>query len=110
MNLKKSNGTPHSVDDKLKLYAEKDASMLRQQLGLISPDIVICGSTFSLLNDALNLGFDKRSHQSDNWYYWDTAGHLYLDFYHPANQYPALLNYYGVTSIYQQALIEKALV
>lgn len=110
INLKKSNGTSHSVDDNLKLYAEKDACMLRQQFELISPDIVICGSTFSLLNDALTLGFDKRNHPSDNWYYWNAAGQLYLDFYHPANQYPALLNYYGVASIYQQALIEKAVV
>lgn len=110
INLKKSNGTSHSVDDNLKLYAEKDACMLRQQFGLISPDIVICGSTFSLLNEALTLGFDKRNHPSDNWYYWNAAGQLYLDFYHPANQYPALLNYYGIASIYQQALIEKAVV
>ncbi len=108
INLKKSNGTSHSVYDNLKRYAERDACMLRRQSELISPDIVICGSTFSLLNDALNLGFDNRSHPSDNWYYWDEVGRLYLDFYHPANHYPALLNYYGIASIYQQALIEKA--
>ncbi|GFI57458.1 hypothetical protein IMSAG025_00898 [Muribaculaceae bacterium] len=28
-----------------------------------------------------------------------------IDYYHPANYYPALLNYYAVTNIFQQALL-----
>lgn len=108
MNLKKSNGTSNSNDEDLKKYADEDCGLLVHQLELINPTIIICGSTFSLLNDALNLGFDKKNHHNDNWYYWDTKGRLCLDFYHPANQYPALLNYYAIASIYQQALIERA--
>ena len=30
---------------------------------------------------------------------------LVIDYYHPANYYPALLNYYAVTNIFQQALL-----
>jgi hypothetical protein len=32
---------------------------------------------------------------------------LVLDYYHPAVYYPALLTYYGIANIYQQALINK---
>ena len=47
----------------------------------------------------------------DNWYYYsDVIGgkeRLFIDYYHPANRYPTLLNYYGLVNIYQQALLEK---
>lgn len=32
-------------------------------------------------------------------------GTTVIDYYHPANYYPALLNYYAVTNIFQQALL-----
>ena len=53
----------------------------------------------------------KIDRKCDNWYYWlsieGLGDVLALDYYHPAVQYPALLTYYGITNIYQQALIHK---
>ncbi len=44
----------------------------------------------------------------DNWFYYtDTISDnktLVIDYYHPANYYPALVNYYAVINIFQQAL------
>lgn len=32
---------------------------------------------------------------------------IILDFYHPSNQYPSVLNYYAICGLYQQALKAK---
>ena len=32
---------------------------------------------------------------------------MFIDYYHPANRFPDLLNYYGLVNIYQQAIIEN---
>lgn len=42
-------------------------------------------------------------------YHITLNGHdvLVLDYWHPANQYPDIMNYYGLMSIYQQALKNK---
>ena len=32
---------------------------------------------------------------------------IVIDYYHPANQFPDLLNYYGLMNIYQLALRRK---
>lgn len=44
----------------------------------------------------------------DNWYYYlDVCGRkrLFIDYYHPGNRWPDLINYYGLLGIYQQALL-----
>ena len=46
-------------------------------------------------------------HPNENWFYKTRLNDhdvIVLDYYHPANQYPDLLNYYGLLGIYQQAL------
>ncbi len=112
INLKKSNGESTSVIEEVAAYAQADREEIIRELQLIDPDIVICGSTFWILyqivfgNEPL-----KGSQACDNWYYYknlDGKERLYIDYYHPANQWPDLVNYYAVMNIYQQALIEKA--
>jgi len=109
VNLKKSNGKSNSDIDEILCYAQTDAELLKRQFDLIAPDVIVCGYTFGALKTALDLQIDKEKKHNDNWYYWDRQRRLYIDYYHPANQYPALINYYGLICIYQQALIEKAM-
>lgn len=112
LNLKKSNGVSQSVTEEIAAYAKSDREEIIRELQLIDPDIVICGSTFKILYSAV-FGNEplKEDQKCDNWYYYrnlDGKERLYIDYYHPANQWDDLMNYYGITNIYQQALIEKA--
>ncbi len=111
MNLKKSGGESTSVIEEIAAYAQSDREELVRELQLIDPDIVICGSTFWILYQIV---FGKEplngSQTNDNWFYYmnlDGKERLYIDYYHPANQWPDLVNYYAVMNIYQQALISK---
>ncbi len=109
LNLKKSNGKSSSQMDDIGNYAKHDADLIQREIELISPNVIVCGYTFEALNSVLNSPFNKSKAYCDNWYYRDTRGRIFLDYYHPANHYPALMNYYGLTAIYQQALLNSAM-
>jgi hypothetical protein len=111
MNLKKSGGDSTSVIDEIAAYAKSDREELIRELQLIDPEIVLCGSTFWILYQIV-FGKEplKGNQANNNWFYYlnlDGKVRLYIDYYHPANQWPDLVNYYAVTNIYQQALISK---
>ena len=113
MNLKKSNGKSKSNYDEIRAYADADKEEIKKEFSLIDADIVICGATFDmLLRNVYEIDEKILNRGCDNWYYWfDIEGNgkerLFIDMYHPANRWPDLMNYYTVTSIYQQAIIEK---
>lgn len=109
VNLKKSYGHSTSNYDEIAEYAEYDKEEIKKELELIDADIIVCGSTFKTLYEIV---YEKRplndKEKNDNWFYYmnlDGKRRLYIDFYHPANQWPDLMNYYSLISIYQQALI-----
>lgn len=108
VNVKKINGTSTSSDSDLQNYVKENKDILRREILSLQPKIIVCGYTFRYLQTIFDI---KTKRKSDNWYYWlalDGLGTvLVLDYYHPAVQYPSLLTYYGVTNIYQQALINK---
>lgn len=109
VNLKKSGGRSSSNYSEISAYADADREELKREIEILDPDIVVCGATFSDINH-IGGGIIKPN-PCDNWYYYsDSFGgreRLFIDYYHPANRYPSLLNYYGLINIYQQALIEK---
>lgn len=106
VNIKKSGGKHTSIYEEIDAYAQADAEEIIREIELIDPDIIICGATFASLNQILNQPMEKGS--NENWFYYSDAlggkERLFIDYYHPANRYPALLNYYGIVGIYQQAL------
>ncbi len=109
LNIKKSNGKSVSDYDELDAYASEDMYEIRKEFELIDPDVVVCGGCFLTLY-ATAFARDDVSEKNENWYYYrDVFGkeRLFLDFYHPANHWSELLNYYGLMGIYQQALISK---
>lgn len=111
MNLKKSGGESQSNYSETEAYADYDKKEIRKEFSLIDADIIICGSTFGcLLEKVFEQDKPASSSGRDNWYYYlnlDGKERLYIDMYHPANRWPDLMNYYTVTNIYQQALIER---
>lgn len=111
INIKKSGWVSHSDFDEIRLYAQNDKYELKRQLEIEDPDIIICGYTMGILNELYDYSIRDDENRGDNWYYFsDVIGsreRLIIDYYHPANQYPALINYYGIIGIYQQALLSK---
>lgn len=108
MNLKKSGGLHQSEYEEISAYAKADKEEIIREIELIDPDIVICGATFGDINTITDKKVNKGS--NDNWYYYtDIIGRrrLYIDYYHPSNRFPSLLNFYGLVGIYQQALKEE---
>jgi len=106
MNIKKSGGMHSSIYEEISAYAITDAEEIIREIELIDPDIIICGATFSDINTITGNTMIKGS--NENWFYYSDAiggkERLFIDYYHPANRYPKLLNYYGIVGIYQQAL------
>ena len=107
VNIKKSHGKPRSDEDDLRTYAERDADLLYRQIEMISPTVIVCCSTFSLLNVVIGkyeTPIDKAGvNHSDNWHYkWKSR--IVLDYYHPAIQVSPLMTFYGIAGCYQDYL------
>ncbi|MCM1024167.1 MAG: hypothetical protein NC395_08935 [Prevotella sp.] len=119
LNLKKTPGKPRSDMEQIRQFALDDIVQIKRQIEIISPDIIVCGSTLKALDEALKAKGCKAvcgGEKCDNWFYFTDAFTetypqkkeiLVIDYYHPAIHWAALVNYYALTSIYQQALLEK---
>ncbi len=117
VNVKKSEGKPGSDENNLLSVACEDKDLLLRELELIQPKIIVCGYTAGLLRFLFgaktdghtvdrNSGAISWEQLTRNGYFW-LGDCLVLDCYHPANHFPAQLNYYTVCCLYQQALKER---
>lgn len=108
VNVKKVNGTSSSEYEDLLQYTTSNIEILRREINHVQPKIIVCGGTFDFLKQIYGLEIERSN---DNWYYWldleNMKNILVLDYFHPAVRYPELLTYYGLTNIYQQALLAK---
>lgn len=96
VNLKKSNGSPHSESDDLMQYVHADKELLRRELTIIEPDVIICGYTFHLARNVLE-GMEVFPTGDGKW-----RNSLVIDYYHPSNWHGAA----GNTEIHYYALRE----
>ena len=108
INVKKIDGKPVSIDAEIMAQAEENAASLFREIESAQPRIIVCGGTMKYLEKVLGV---KRKTRCDNWYYWFDIGGindvLVLDYCHPAIRSYSLLYYYGITNIYQQALLSQ---
>lgn len=116
VNVKKSNGNLSSDYEDLLCYAETDSAYLKRELDILNPDIIVCGNNSSLLRVIYGAEVQEKKVSADGLIdvdFMKRNGYAYvenkiiIDYYHPANHYPAMLNYYTVCSLYQQALKKK---
>ena len=109
INVKKSSGEKTSDWEQINAYAEFDKDRLLKQIELCDPTIIVCGYTGTPLEIIVkDFQPNLREKKNENlFYHLDINGHnvLVLDYWHPANQYPDLMNYYTLMGIYQQALL-----
>lgn len=107
INIKKSNGKGKSDYKDIKRYAETDKRFLQREIELCDPTIIICGCyTASFLNAIMGKEIIDENNKNDNlFYHFDLNGHdvIVLDFWHPSNQFPDIVNYYTLKSIYELA-------
>ena len=107
VNIKKKDESKKSSEmNDIESYAKNDKDLLKEQIDNIQPDIIVCGYTCNCL-DQIYENTIKDNNKNPNWFYWykiKGKRTIVLDFYHPANQYPDLLNYYGLMNIYQLVL------
>lgn len=114
INVKKSNGNVQSDYSDLQRYADEDRDLLKAELDILKPNVIVCGNNSSLLRMLYGATLQENGKVSsdgviDSEFMYRNGfavadGKIIIDFYHPANQYPAKLNYYTVCSLYQQAL------
>ena len=120
VNVKKSEGKSNSKWVDLIDYAKNDADLIRRELDIIDPDIIVCGNNSSLLRIVYGAEVDSRNkvlHNGridenlcnfldENGYVW-FEDKVIIDFWYPANQFPKKMNFYTLCCIYQKALEEK---
>lgn len=96
VNIKKSNGNTSSDDNDLMKYVREDEELLRRELTIIEPDVIICGYTFHLARNVLE-GMEVFPTGDGKW-----RNSLVIDYYHPSNWHGAA----GNTEIHYYALRE----
>ena len=87
-----------SNDDDLRKYVREDGDLLKQQVECLSPHVMVCCNTWPLVKDVWSHAeqISELVHSIDDM--------LVLDFWHPANRYPDVMNYYTVALLLHRAL------
>jgi hypothetical protein len=95
VNVKKSNGTSRSEEKDIARYVRADAGFLARQIEIIDPDVIVSGNVWyeALFPGAIRV-HDLVLVWKDRWI---------IDFWHPANQFPDLLNYHAFASVVRSA-------
>lgn len=107
VNIKKSGGEMSSSDDDLLRYAEYDAKELWREIELIDPTVII-SANITAIHDTLakENGLPKIQRSRDWTSHLEINGHdtLLIEYWHPANHFPSMMNFYTLTAVYQHAL------
>jgi hypothetical protein len=99
MNIKKSGGKTSSDHQDLQAYVEKDGDLIKRQVELINPDIIVCGHVWYLIKhlwpNPVNI-YDEVL---------EVDGRVIIDFWHPSNRYPDEMNYYALAALIQNGRV-----
>ncbi|HFQ5215898.1 TPA: hypothetical protein ACGUW3_004509, partial [Vibrio vulnificus] len=99
INLKKSSGYSSSNNADLRQYVESDWDLIEAQIDELKPDLIVCGSTWPLIKS-------KIPHEKCGEWLYKSDRHYFVDFWHPANQYPNKLNYYSLLTALKLSIQE----
>ena len=93
VNIKKTGGGSKAKDVEIFDWALNTQDLLLQQIKDIGPDIILCGGTWQYMRTIL----EETMQESRSIHFWKDI--YFIDYYHPANRYPSLLNYYALGGI-----------
>lgn len=104
INIKKYNGSKTLDYEELMKVAQdtKNKKLIRKELEIINPDIIICGGTFQMLNCVLEGEIEPDNSSETLFTYWKDK--IIINFYHPAARFSQSLNFYSLCAIYKAAL------
>lgn len=95
VNIKKFNGKSRSTPDDLLYCINRDKCFIKEQIDLINPDIIVCGSTWPLILESKVFGESVPKRESDWVYRWDDK--IFLDYWHPQQRRSEKIDYRAVT-------------
>ena len=106
VNVKKSGGRASSSYENIEEYVFQDRVELAEQIDLIDPTVIVCGRTYDFFDmiPGMGGGFNEPSAGCYEEFLVNDHPVIVVNYWHPANRYPKIMNYYGLVSIYQQAL------
>lgn len=93
VNLKKEPGAAVSDRGAVARYAREDADLLREQLALYAPDVVICGGVGELVREVTGAGPWRRTRRGVAHSASPTGGVL-VSYYHPQARFDGPMMYY----------------
>jgi hypothetical protein len=102
VNVKKENGESISNNDKIAQYAIDDRCFLKKQIEIINPEIIICCYTMQSYENIYSLEKSKFHRYTEGVYFHENR--VIIDFYHPANRFPRMMNFYTIGALYHQYL------
>ncbi len=97
VNIKKSGGRSRSDHAEIERIAREDGPLIRKQIDLIDPQIVVCGYTWGHVRHLWGSPpvFYDMLYRADN--------RVFVDFWHPSNRYPKQLSYYALAALLQNS-------
>ena len=98
VNIKKSGGSPTSNDHDLKLYVEEDGDLIKEQIDLLNPDVIVFCSTWHLVKELFG-----EPEELSTWTYQRNNQKL-LEYYHPAARMDKIMMFFALRAIYQKSL------
>lgn len=104
VNIKKAYGDSKSHYDDLLEYARRDAGRIIKEIEMLEPDVIVCGGTRWLLEEALRANDPECGHgriesraEGDPVCLWQRF--LVLDSYHPSAQIRRSTLYYSTAAM-----------
>jgi hypothetical protein len=98
LNIKKSNGKPTSRIKDICGYVKEDKELLREQISMIKPDLVICGGVWKAIEEIWRIGeiftgikISRRLWRIDNM--------LIVNYFHPSCRLHDDLLFLGMSSL-----------
>jgi len=106
MNIKKSGGGGNSEYEKMMKHLLMNLDFLHQQIDIISPDIIILGTSWNELRNELfpNVKWDKSGYNLEIAKYKKAT---IIDFYHPSSRIAPAASYSLLQNVINSNLILK---
>lgn len=82
VNIKKIDGIQYSNSTDLTTFVKRNNKLLKEQIGLINPNIILCGGTFNLAKKELFENSFSKIKGTEYCYDWN--GKLLIKFRHPS--------------------------
>lgn len=103
LSIKKYNGTSTSNDEDIIHYADQEKDLIEKEIEICDPNVIVCCGTAKALSKVIDFNYEQKNNEC--FYHTFINGHevIVIDFFHPDNRYPKIMNCFTLCSIYQRA-------